>query len=59
VGLTLKCNAPGTDIYPDWVAVGDFNRDGKQDLVATNQFSKNVTILIGAGRDNLGAGGAS
>ena len=32
---------------PNSVAVGDFNRDGKQDLATANQLSNNVTILLG------------
>jgi FG-GAP-like repeat/Bacterial Ig-like domain (group 3) len=31
------------------LAVGDFNRDGVQDLVATNAFLNNVAILLGNG----------
>src|SRR5204863_6466112 len=29
------------------VAVGDFNRDGKQDLIVTNSNTANVSILLG------------
>jgi hypothetical protein len=31
---------------PLGVAVGDFNRDGRQDLAVANQFSDNVSILL-------------
>src|SRR5580658_474305 len=37
----------GTD--PDAVAVGDFNGDGKLDLVVANEGSNNVGILLGNG----------
>ena len=35
------------------VAVGDFNRDGNQDLAATNEFSNTVSILLGDGTGNF------
>ncbi len=31
------------------LAVGDFNEDGIQDLVATNAFANNVSVLLGKG----------
>jgi hypothetical protein len=34
---------------PDWVAVGDFNRDGKLDLAVANPSSQNVSVLLGNG----------
>lgn len=34
---------------PTAIAVGDFNRDGRQDLAVTNGFSGNVSILAGRG----------
>jgi FG-GAP-like repeat/Cep192 domain 4 len=34
---------------PNWVAVGDFNRDGKLDLAVVNQNSFNVSVLLGKG----------
>ena len=34
---------------PQFLATGDFNGDGKQDLAVTNQNSNNVTILLGNG----------
>ena len=44
------------------MAVGDFNGDGKPDLVVTNQGSDNVSVLLGngdgtfQGRMNFSAG---
>ena len=45
----------GTSSYPApySVAVGDFNRDGKQDLVVANSNSDNVSILLGDGAGNF------
>ncbi len=34
---------------PDAVAVGDFNRDGKLDLVTANNFNNTISVLIGNG----------
>src|SRR4051794_9216663 len=34
---------------PTAIAVGDFNRDGRQDLAVTNGFSGDVSVLIGRG----------
>jgi hypothetical protein len=36
-------------IVPDSVAVGDFNGDGKLDLAVANEFSNNVSVLLGNG----------
>ncbi|MDQ1557736.1 MAG: hypothetical protein QOD32_796, partial [Pyrinomonadaceae bacterium] len=37
------------------VAVGDFNNDGKQDLVAANQDANNVSVLLGDGAGGFAA----
>ena len=42
-------------IAPQSVAVGDFNGDGKQDLAVANNYSKNVSILLGDGTGNFSA----
>jgi hypothetical protein len=39
----------GAGTNPESVAVGDFNLDGKPDLVVANGNSNNVTILLGNG----------
>jgi hypothetical protein len=38
---------------PGSVAVGDFDRNGKDDLAVANRFSNNVTILLGDGSGNF------
>src|SRR6266566_3333024 len=39
----------GVGTKPYFVAVGDFNRDGKPDLVITNHLGNTVTVLLGNG----------
>jgi hypothetical protein len=40
---------PPPPIQPLAVAVGDFNGDGRQDLVVANQGSRNAAVLLGRG----------
>lgn len=40
---------------PISVAVGDFNGDGKPDLVTANQNSNNVSVLLGTGDGGFGS----
>jgi hypothetical protein len=42
--------------YPTSMALGDFNRDGKPDLVVSNQDSNNITVLLGNGSGGFRAG---
>jgi hypothetical protein len=51
---------PGTTIAsgginPQRIAIGDFNRDGKLDLVVTNRASNTITILLGNGNGTFGS----
>jgi hypothetical protein len=43
-----------TDGLPRWVAVGDFNGDGKPDLVTANAGSNDVSVLLGNGDGTFG-----
>ena len=45
----------GTGTIPLFVAVGDFNGDGKQDLATANEGSDNVSILLGDGAGSFSA----
>jgi hypothetical protein len=40
---------------PTWVATGDFNRDGKTDLAATNYGDNTVSVLLGNGNGTFQA----
>jgi hypothetical protein len=42
-------------IFPDSIAVGDFNGDGYQDLAVANAFMGGVSILLGDGTGNFSA----
>lgn len=39
----------GTDPYPYWVAVGDFNGDGKPDIVIADNTNSAITVMLGNG----------
>jgi hypothetical protein len=39
----------GINSYPVDIAVADFNRDGYQDIIVVNQYSRNIGILLGHG----------
>ena len=43
-----------TGFNPVWVAAGDLNGDGIVDLVAANEFSSNVSVLLGVGDGTSG-----
>lgn len=48
-------NSPfGVGSYPRFVALGDFNGDGNQDLAVANEVSDNVSILLGDGKGSFG-----
>ncbi|SFT84890.1 gliding motility-associated C-terminal domain-containing protein [Algoriphagus locisalis] len=53
------CFRPNNDYVtgsaPNSVAIGDFNRDGKQDLVVANVNSNSISILLGNGAGGFGA----
>jgi hypothetical protein len=58
-GLPLRFNT-GTSVptggtNPYGVATGDFNRDGKQDIVVVNQDQDNVAVLLGNGDGTFAA----
>jgi VCBS repeat-containing protein len=51
-------------LFPASVAVGDFNQDGDPDLAVANEFSDNVSVLLGtpsgfSGPTNFATGGFS
>jgi hypothetical protein len=48
-GTIAKYPIGGVPPNLSFVAVGDFNGDGKQDLAVTNQLSNTVSILMGNG----------
>ncbi len=48
-GFTLQGTKPSAGSIPFHIASGDFNGDGKMDLVVTNEGGNNVSVLIGNG----------
>ena len=61
VGLSfLNSSTPAPGSYPaSFMAVGDFNGDGKADLAVVNQSNNTVTILLGNGNGTFTATAAS
>ena len=53
--LVLSSQSMGN--LPDSVATGDFNSDGRADLVLANTGASNVTVLLGAGDGTFTSGG--
>ncbi|WP_293337888.1 DUF4347 domain-containing protein [Microcoleus sp. CAWBG58] len=49
----LNTNPP-SDLATWSVAVGDFNKDGNSDLVTANNFTNNVSLLLGNGNGTFG-----
>lgn len=45
---------PATQARPISVVSGDFNKDGKTDLVATNLFGNSISVLLGDGAGGFG-----
>ncbi|MDZ8109037.1 MAG: FG-GAP-like repeat-containing protein [Nostoc sp. DedQUE12a] len=39
---------------PIFIAVGDFNKDGKSDVVTVNNASQNISVLLGNGAGSFG-----
>ncbi|MET0625481.1 MAG: FG-GAP-like repeat-containing protein, partial [Pyrinomonadaceae bacterium] len=57
--MTLSANVTvpvGTDFHELHLAAGDFNRDGRADVVSANGSARNVTVFLGDGAGGLGAG---
>jgi len=48
-GNFTLASSPATGSDPMSVAVGDFNGDGKPDLVTPNQWSNNLSVFLGDG----------
>src|SRR5262249_50660641 len=57
-GCTTPSFAPAVSFdvgsFPQQVAVGDFNGDGKQDLVTANESTLDVSVLLGDGKGGFG-----
>ena len=46
---------PGVNAGPYYLTVGDFNRDGKLDLISANDGNNSVGVLLGTGTGTFGA----
>jgi hypothetical protein len=49
----VSASSPAAGDLPTAVAVGDFNGDGKLDLVVLNEYSYTLSILLGDGTGNF------
>jgi hypothetical protein len=45
----------GPNSYPNYVAIGDVNGDGKNDLVSSNNYSAGLAVLLGNGNGTFQA----
>src|SRR5689334_21429690 len=52
ISLAAAQNYP-MDTQPVYVAVGDFNGDGNQDLVSASSVSNTLSVLLGTGSDSF------
>jgi hypothetical protein len=50
VGKTTSPLTFTAGVYPDAVATGDFNGDGKLDVATVNAEGSNISVLLGSGR---------
>ncbi|MCU0543979.1 MAG: DUF4347 domain-containing protein [Oscillatoriaceae cyanobacterium Prado104] len=54
-GAVTNLNTNSPSLLASWsVAVGDFNKDGNSDLVTANNFTNNVSLLLGNGDGTFG-----
>ncbi|CAF3770289.1 unnamed protein product [Rotaria sp. Silwood1] len=53
--IVLKSNdfSTSTDSLPDSLAVGDFNRDQRQDIVVINSYEQYMQLFLGSGDGNF------
>jgi hypothetical protein len=55
-GFTAAVGSPfSVGAHPSSVAVGDFNGDGKPDVVTANAFDNTVSVLLGDGSGGFGS----
>lgn len=55
-GIFNNTATPGAGLNPGAVVAGDFNGDGKQDILCANQGSNNVSVLLGDGNGTFTTG---
>jgi hypothetical protein len=53
--LLQEAPAYPTGLSPISIAIGDFNGDGKEDLVTANYFGNNISVLLGNGDGTFAA----